>query len=348
MSSPFDPPRDVVEVEQARASLLRWALVVGTWGCSWACLGTAVGVARTWLGHPGEVVTWGAVGMVGGALAGVAALVVERMGAARRPEVVGASGVPERPLHGSALMAPLLGVATPGLGALAVVSTLVLDSIGPSLVFGLGAASTLWAAHRVWAQHRLARGLEAYQVGDGTGPLQRVATSRWAPGVVRDGARVNLAMAALRKGEAVEALRWLRGEWRGPAAAWAAAGRSLAWLLEDHLDESEAALREALVLPGRAAVNAELDAVRVLLVWRQSGPDAAHDLAERLHGPGSSALHRALLGVLHAERGDDARAEQLLSSPGVLDLARSGLGGAIDELSGLTRALPRAPPRAGP
>lgn len=332
MTSPFDPPTQEVEVEQARASLLRWALVVGTWGLSFAAVGTAAGVTAQLGGWSGAAQGLASLGLLVGVGLGALVLWIERLGARQRPEVVGANGVAERPLHGAVLLVPLCLVAAPGLSWLAGAAALVVQSPLPALGFGTGVLGALWAAHRVWAQHRLARGLEAYQVGEGTGGLAQVATSRWVTRPVRDGARINLALVALQEGRGEEALRWLDAPWRGSAAAWAAAGRALALLLvESRVDDAEEALREALVLPGRSAVDAELDAVRVLIVWRQHGPDAARDIAEQLYGPGAGVLHRALLGRLQG----GPEGERLLEAPAVRSLLRSGLGRAIPELGAM-------------
>ena len=145
-----------------------------------------------------------------------------------------------------------------------------------------------------------------------------------------------LAMVALQQGRADEALLWLEGRWRGPAAAWAAAGRALALLLlPDRSADAEDALREVLRLPGRAAVDAEVDAVRVLLVWRQEGAAVARALAEQLDGPGAGVLHRALLAALRQAEGDHAGADRIARQPAVKDLLATGLGRAIEELATL-------------
>lgn len=336
MNSPFDPPSDVVEMEQARASMFRTALVMGTWALCCAAVGTAAGVTRLSMGLAASATLLGAAGLVLGALVGAVVYVLERRAATGRPEVIGANGVAERPLHGAALVVPLLGAGAPGLLWLAGLSSTVLDRPEAAVLFVVGGVCAAWVAHRVWAQHMLARGLEAYQTGDGIRALAAVADARWSPPSIRNGARVNLAMVALQDGRGEDALRWLDGTGRGPAAAWSAVGRALAWLLvAGHTEEADAALREALRLPGRPAVEAEVDAVRVLLVWRQEGAAVARELAQQLDGPGASALHRALLAASLHVTGDSSGAERASRHPAVQSLLASGLGRSIGELDPL-------------
>ena len=335
MTTPFDPPMDVVGVEEARASAVRWGLVLGTWGLSFSAIGTAVGGALQLAGWAeGSAASIGVGSGAAGALLGAVVLLMERAQAIHRPELLGPHGV-SRPLHGAVLGIPLLVVALPGLLSLAVVGMLALGSLVPVLVFGMAALGALWAGVRVLSQHRLARALEEVQLGDdGARPLESVAGTWWLARQVREAARINLALLALREGDHEGAMPWLRGRWSGGAGAWASVGLALAHLLRgDPPAEAERHLRDALTSPRASDVQAEADAVRVLVVWRDDGPSVALALAEQLHGGPATALLRALLGTLRARHADPDGAATLLRDEAVVSLLRSGLGRVIPELA---------------
>jgi hypothetical protein len=186
---------------------------------------------------------------------------------------------------------------------------------------------------RVWARHQLNRALERLERGDAEGAvpaLHALAASPWSGRSVRAAARVNLAMLALNAGDGDDALRWAEGVSGGTAAAWAWTARALAHLLRaDDPALADRALAEAARSPGGRAVQPEADAVRVLVVWRTEGADAARRLAESLLGPGATALHRGLLAALRESAGTPAGD---LRAPDVEQLRRSGMGRAIREL----------------
>jgi hypothetical protein len=142
---------------------------------------------------------------------------------------------------------------------------------------------------------------------------------------VRTTARLNLAQLALTDGDGEGALRWAEQVRGGTVGAWGAVVRALAHLLRgDPLEDAERALGEALASRHAGVVQAEADAVRVLLVWRRDGRDQARLLADSLYGPASSALHAALLHAARQERGP--------GGPEVAAVRASGLGQAIPEL----------------
>jgi hypothetical protein len=82
---------------------------------------------------------------------------------------------------------------------------------------------------------------------------------------------------------------------------------------------------------GMIAVVVAVAGVRVLLVWRRDGEQAAREVAEHLFGPQATALHRALLARLREKAGelDEARG---LRGAEVRQLLSGGLGQAIHEL----------------
>lgn len=329
---PFEPPSGAPAQIEARASTTRWGTVVGTWGLSGAVVGTSVGVTLQLTGAQGAAIAAGGCGLVLGAMLGIGALLWDR--SVERPALVDGRGATSRPLHGAVLGIPIL-LALPALLILVVVATVALGSVLPALTFGATALGVALAGQRVWSSHRLARALEALETGrsaEARHTLEILAERWWVSARARKTARLDLAMLALQEGQATEALGWLEGLEGGVAGAWASVGRALAHLLLDHPHErAEAHLKLALTGPGARAIQAQADAVRVLVVWRGRGADEAHRLAERLHGPGATPLHEALLAALRARSGDAFGAQALSTEP-VRALVASGLGQAIAEL----------------
>ncbi|HHO54594.1 MAG TPA: hypothetical protein ENK18_27895 [Deltaproteobacteria bacterium] len=330
---PFEPPvRDPAQLE-AHASTTRWGGVVGAWGLSGAVVGTSVGATLQLTGAGSSAALLaGTGGLSLGAVLGIGALLWDR--AVDRPALVDGLGGTSRPLHGAVLGIPIL-LALPALLTLVVVATVALGSALPALIFGATALGVVLAGQRVWSSHRLARALEALEAGrqeEARHTLQRLAQRWWVSARARQTARLDLAMLALQEGQATEALRWLEGLEGGIAGAWASLGRALACLLLDEPHErAEAHLRQALTGPRARAIQAQADAVRILVVWRGKGADEARRLAEQLHGPGATPLHEALLARLRAGAGDDLGAQALSRGP-VQALVASGLGRAIEEL----------------
>ena len=321
---PWDTPLE----EPASAASHRWLSVLGAWGAAGASCGSAVGgLLQMTQGMAGASSTFGAAGIGLGALVGAAALVVERRRAEARPLLVDARGQASRPLHGLLFAGPVV-VAIPSLLVLGLVATVSLGHAAPAVAFGFTAFAVAWAGLRVWSTHRFTVALEAVELGDLPQARERLAglARAWvATRSARAAARLNLGMMALQQGEGREALRWY--DEVGAASAWAQAGRALACLLVDDLDAAADALGAASASPGARQVQEQLDAVRVLLVWRSDGPETAQLLARRLASPVATPLHRALLLALDPPPRPRSLDEEVVA------LLHSGLGRALPELA---------------
>lgn len=338
MSLPFDPPAvpkdDPGTVMRERRVTQRATLVVGAWGLATTAVGTAIGVTLQILGSPNASAVFGVGGLVMGLAAGVGVLVLERTQARGRPALVGARGLDERPLHGAVLGLPIV-LALPAVLWLVVVGSLAVQSLVPAGLFGLGALALAFAGLQVLAQHRLARALESLDEAPSEEAMLRLTTlakSPLTPRAARRTAQLAVAMTRLQEGRGLEALGWFEGIEDGEAAAWAATGRAMAsLLLAQAPSDAEAHLQAAFDSDHANAVRAQADAVRVLVVWRRDGPDAARRLAEQLHGTDATPLHLALLARLRAITGDEDGAFAL-DTPAIRALVASGLGRAIPEL----------------
>ena len=323
---PWDTPIE----EPHGAGSHRWMSVLGVWGAAGAAVGSAVGgVLQVTQGMAGASSTWGTLGIGIGAAVGAAALVVERRAAEERPMLVDASGRASRPLHGLLFAGPVLA-AIPALLVLGVVATVGIGHVAPAIAFGITALAVAWAGVRVWSTHRFTTALEAVERGDlgaARDRLQGLAGAWVATRSARSAARLNLGMMALQQGDGSEALRWYDQVGGRSASAWAYAGRALATLLLGDLDAAATALGEASASPGARQVQEQLDAVRVLLVWRTEGPEAAQLLGHRLMSPVATPLHRALLLALDVGVGPRTLDDEVHA---MLD---SGLGQAVPELA---------------
>jgi hypothetical protein len=310
-----------------------WVNVLVAWGLAGAAVGTAIGATLQLSGAAANGASVGLGSALVGAVCGGGALAVERSRADRRPELVDTRGQRSRPLHGLLLGIPVL-VALPALGWLVVVVSVGWSSWVPAVVFGMLGLGVAWGGQRVWSSHRLTRALEALELGQrdaAVRELESLAKSRLASRGVRVASRLNLALLALAEGDGHAAVDW--AEVPSPtsgAYAWAAVTRALGHLLRgDAPEEAEGWLQKAVSGPGARAVQAEADAVRVLIVWRQSGAEEARRLAEQLWSPGATTLHRAMLLVLRQASGDPV---EELRSEEVEGLLRGALGKAIPEL----------------
>ena len=304
--------------------------MLGSWGLAGASVGSAVGgVLQVTQGMAGASSWAGTLGIGGGALLGAVALVIERRQAEQRPLLLDARGRGARPLHGVLFAIPVLA-AIPALLVLGVVATIGMGHIAPFAAFGVTAGAVAWAGVRVWSTHRFTSALEDLERGDVEQARERLAalaTSLTASRSARTAARLNLGMMALQEGQGADALLWYDAIGSGGAMAWALAGRALALLLVDRADAAATALSEAVASPAARQVQEQLDAVRVLLVWRTEGAEAAKVVGERLASPAATPLHRALLAALRAEEG--SRDDEVMA------LLASGLGRAVPELATL-------------
>lgn len=333
LSEPYDPP---AERDGAR-SRGAW-LVLGTWLLCGGGIGTAIGATLQITGHlPGGAGTVGVFSILLFGVLGGLALRVERQHAVRRPEILDSRGRHGKPVHGGLFVLPI-AVTVPALLWLAVVGSVATETLVPALAFGMLAFALSWGGLRAWASHRLVSALEAVELGrldDARGILLALQGQATAGAGVRATARLDLGWLSLQQGDLDEAARWYTEAQRGRAIAHASAGLALVHLLQDRLDAANDALRRALQSPDARQVQGQIDAVRLLLLWRTEGEAEARAFGERMITEEASFLFRGLLGVLR-RRADDPAADDLLA--GVRGpLVASGLAGLVPELAILER-----------
>jgi len=331
---PWDTPLE----EASGAASHRWLAALGAWGMAGASVGSAVGgVLQITQAAAGASSTGGTIGMLAGGVLGGVALVVERRAAEERPVLVDASGRGSRPLHGLLFAGPVVA-AIPALLVLGVVATVGIGHIAPAVAFSITALAVAWAGLRVWSTHRFTTALEAVERGDLGVARERLASlaRAWvATRSARTAARLNLGMMALQQGDATEALRWYDQVAGRSASAWVDTGRALALLLAGELDAAAEALGRASASAGARQVQEQLDAVRVLLVWRSEGSEAARQLGQRLMSPVATPLHRGLMLALDPrDRRSDSVDDELAA------LLHSGLGQALPELEAVRVRVP--------
>jgi hypothetical protein len=306
----------------------QWAAVVLTWSAAGACGGTALGGLLQLIGQlDGGALLGGVSSLAGMGALGALALVAERRASERRPALIDARGRPSRPLHGALFAVPVM-MAAPALLLMAMVGSVGLGGPGPAVAFVVSSAAVSWAGVRVWSTHRYTSALESLEGGapdDARERLVALARSWLVTRSARTAARLNLGMMALHDGAGDEALDWYTGLRGGSTGAWAHAGRALALFMLNRTPEAGEELAEASGSPGARNLQEQLDALRVLFVWRTEGAAAARAVGLQLLSPTATPLHRALLVALGDRHWrDDAEVEALV---------HSGLGMALPELA---------------
>ena len=257
-------------------------------------MGFTLHATRTLVGNSGP---FGIGGAIAGAWIAYAAVRMDRS------RTAGFSPLPDGqqwPIHGGVYAVPMLA-AMPAILWLGLLVAVDARSLIP--VFGAGAAvvAIAWGLIRVWSDHRLVVGLLALAQEDEAGARQALQTLAQHPLATRRArkvARENLGRILLSAGELSSAAHWF-SQIEGSASA--SAGLAVAQAGLGQIEAASHALEQARSSPGARAVQAEIDAARVLVLWRSEGPQAARELAERLDNPASGSLFRALAGHL---RGD--------------------------------------------
>ncbi len=325
---PFAPPEDEA------SSDTHLTVVVGAWAVAGASAGTLAGATLQLVGQSPSVVPWAVGGLGAAALAGFLAWTVERRMARARPAVADGRGRMSRPL-GLWILALPLALLVVALAGMVVIASVRADSLVPGLAFLLAAGGMAWFARPLLASHRLTRAvqvLERGQLDEAQARLVRLAGSAWVDRGSRAQAQLNLGLLSLRRGDLDQAARWYVLPARGKARAFAQTGLALVAAIQGRHESAEDALRRARAAGGGRAIQGEADAVRLLMVLRREGPQAAVVLAERLSGAGAGLLFRGIhAAALHAT--GDAMGAELVLSGGVGEALRgSGLAGVIEEV----------------
>lgn len=317
---------------EARTGLT--AIVVG-WMLAGIAAGTAIGATAHLVGAVRAVGAVVGSGGIVGALLGAAAWAWDRRRAGRRAAVLDGHGRWARPSAAALLGVPLaIGVAS--LLVLVVIGTVHTGSPLAGLAFLVVALGLLTLAPSVWVTGRLRAAALAAQAGreaEAARTWKTLARSRWAPRSAADQAALNLGSLALARQDGASARAWYGRVRGGRAAAFAASGLALL----DVLDGRFAAAEHRLARTSRAgrAVQGEVDAVRLLLVWRRDGLAEALGLGDRLLGPESGVLFLAILAAIRREA-DDPEGAEALGGPALAEALReSTVARALPELRAL-------------
>ena len=143
------------------------------------------------------------------------------------------------------------------------------------------------------AGHRLRRALAEAAQGRGGAELESLRHGWWVPAATRRLAALNLGLVHIRGGRWTPALGVLRSVKRGKAAGFAAASRALALVALEQYAAAESAIAEALSSTAGRSIQAEVDGVRLLLVFRRDGATEALELARRLGDAGQGLVFEA-------------------------------------------------------
>ncbi|MCB9674260.1 MAG: hypothetical protein H6737_04035 [Alphaproteobacteria bacterium] len=333
----FAPPSEA----PARTPLAGTVLLA--WMMSGGVIGLAAGLTSQVLGFDPRVATPLGIGSIAAmTIAGGIALQVERARAKHRPAVLSERGRHERPLH-AALFAIPMAFAVPALVALVVVGSVATSSLVPAVLFGTGGFGLGWAARRVASSHTLTAALEALETGDTARArelLQRLEVGWMSTRAGRTTARLNLGMLALSEGDLDGAARYYETIASEPGRSFARAGLALVRVLQDRLEEAEAAVLDAMGAEQAHGVQGQIDTVRLLLVLRKDGDQAARAMGEQLLTMEAGELFRGVLALLRRRAGDAAGAGELADAHTLQALEESGWAGVIPEISELLEPLP--------
>lgn len=308
---PFEPPREPPSEPLPASGGTRVLLI---WAACGACIGASLGLTLQLVrGLAGGTAIFGIAGVLVGGLTGAVALQIERRQAASRPAVLGPAGNRSRPLHGLLFVLPAMA-AVPFTLWFGVIGSVAAEELVPAFAFGMLALALTWGALRAWGRHQLTRALQALELGqamEARRQLEALEGNVFATWGARLSARINLGALALEEGRLDDAARWFASVRTGAWSGYAAAGLALVHVLQGRLEPAEEALRAALASSTARAVQAQIDAARLLLVLRQEGEDAARALGEQLLDDQAAGLFRAVLAALRHKAGDLSGAADL-------------------------------------
>jgi len=226
-----------------------------------------------------------------------------------------------------------IGIALPAVLWLMIVGSVGTNSVIPALAFGLAALGMAWAALRIWSTHRLTRALEALELGrteDAARSLSTLQATVFVSRKTRIVARLNLGTLALQQGRLDESASWLFGIEAGQAGAHARVALALVRAIQGRTADARGLIAQAMSGRSARAVQAQADAVRILVVLDEEGEVSALEFGERVLGQHSSGLHQALVGALRSPPGSPRDA--LLDEPAAAAILQSGLANRISLL----------------
>ena len=307
-SQPFAPP------EEGRDDLSAGAVVVGIWAFAGASIGTATGATLEVLGMVSGVAS---IGILTGGLSGFVgffAFLLERRLSHQRPAVADSRGRMRRPMRGWIYGMPLFFLVA-GLMVLVVIGSVRSASVIPGLLFLVAAVGLMWFGRPLLSSSRLTQALQAAESGDpesAVHQLEDLHKAWWATRSGRNHARLNLGFFALQRGALDEAASWYLLATTGASAGFSASGLALIRVLQGKFAEAESCLASAAGSRAGKALQGEIDGVRLLLILRKDGPEAARELGDRLTGPGMGSLFLGILAAAHRQTGDLEGATRVL------------------------------------
>jgi hypothetical protein len=331
----FAPPESSHEPPNALTGVL------AAWMVAFTVLGTALGATLQVVALASSAAPVAGASAAGGLLLGGLAYTLDRRrggpGALRD-----ARGREVRPVALWVWGIPFV-VALLALAALGLVGTVHSGSAVFAGGAALAAVGLAVIARPMIASNAATRAMLALDRGDHAAAragFAELVDAIWVPAGLREQAALHLGLIALREGRLQDAARWYARPRRGKAAAFAQTGLALVEVLLGAHAPAQAALRRAGSGGHGALVQGEADAVRLLLVLRTEGAEAARELGDRLLDDGAGVLFRAVLAVARARCGDPAGAAQLRDEGLAQAIRDTHLEGVVTELGEALRGPP--------
>lgn len=329
---PFAPPSSPeprIRHAPTTGVLVAWLLTGGLTG------GT-VGISlQNMAGIPDAAVAGCMAGCFVFTLTGWSAITIERRHARARPALLDASGQRRRPLHVWVWALPAL-LAVPSLLWMVILGTVLSRSPFPAIAFAMTTVALLWGLGRLFSHHRLTHALESLELGEITYAkhvLERLQAYPFTTRTARSAARLNLGLLCAREGALGDAAYWYNQIGPGTStSAFAEVGLGLIRVLEGDYGAAERHLVAATHSRGGRVIQAQSDSVRLLLVLRRDGAEAARTLGEQLIEPDSGSVFVGVLAFVRHECGDPVAAYELLNGASAQAILETGMTGVITEL----------------
>ncbi len=293
------------------------------WVLASGIVGLSVGVTRGLTMQERSLPTWTLVGVGVGVVVGFLAMSIA--GRRERPG--------RRSVH---LMAPI-GLALPAVCWAGVVVSLHVGSVLPAIgAVGLGLV-LMNVARRAYAEDILHTGVHAWHAGRHRVAVQTleaaVEAKALVPAPMRAHACFTLGLIALADEDLERAEGWLlRVPGHGRTAQQARVSLALVQALRGRIESAQRSVSSLDFREGGETVRHKADGVRLLIVLREQGVQAARDLAERTLRDRSSALQVGLTAWLRWRDGDVEEALFLLEPNNMLRVRHSELVHLVPEM----------------